>query len=188
MANLIRFALSQRILIVLVVLLLSGAGYYAANNIPIDAFPEVSPTQVKIIVKANGMTPEEVEASITAPIEVELLGIPHQTMLRSLAKYALTDITVDFEEGTDIFWARQQVAERLNTLWGDLPEGIEGGIAPMTTPLGEMFMFAIEGGDLTLMERRSLLDWVIRPALRTVAGVADVNALGGLVRSFKVSP
>jgi cobalt-zinc-cadmium resistance protein CzcA len=188
MANLIRFALSQRILIILFILLLSGAGFYAAKNIPIDAFPEVSPTQVKIIVKANGMTPEEVEASITAPIEVELLGIPHQTMLRSLAKYALTDITVDFEEGTDIFWARQQVAERLNTLWGDLPEGIEGGIAPMTTPLGEMFMFAIEGGDLTLMERRTLLDWVIRPALRTVPGVADVNALGGLVRSFEVSP
>ncbi|MCK5477988.1 MAG: efflux RND transporter permease subunit, partial [Methylococcales bacterium] len=188
MANLIRFALSQRILIALAVLLLSGAGFYAVKNIPIDAFPEVSPTQVKIIVKANGMTPEEVEASITAPIEVELLGIPHQTMLRSLAKYALTDITVDFEEGTDIFWARQQVAERLNTLWGDLPEGIEGGIAPMTTPLGEMFMFAIEGGDLSLMERRTLLDWVIRPALRTVPGVADVNALGGLVRSFEVSP
>ncbi|MCK5121609.1 MAG: efflux RND transporter permease subunit, partial [Methylococcales bacterium] len=96
--------------------------------------------------------------------------------------------TVDFEEGTDIFWARQQIAERLNTLWGDLPDGVEGGIAPMTTPLGEMFMFAIEGGDLTLMERRSLLDWVIRPALRTVPGVADVNALGGLVRSFEVSP
>ena len=188
MASLIRFALSQRILIALLVLVLTGAGIYAVKNIPIDAFPEVSPTQVKIIVKANGMTPEEVEASITAPIEVELLGIPHQTMLRSLAKYALTDITVDFEEGTDIFWARQQVAERLNTLWGDLPPGIEGGIAPMTTPLGEMFMFAIEGGDLTLMQRRSLLDWVIRPALRTVPGVADVNALGGLVRSFEVSP
>lgn len=188
MTSLIRFALSQRILIALMVLLLSGAGFYAIKNIPIDAFPEVSPKQVKIIVKANGMTPEEVEASITAPIEVELLGIPHQTMLRSVAKYALTDITVDFEEDTDIFWARQQVAERLNTLWGDLPEGIEGGIAPMTTPLGEIFMFAIEGGDLTLMERRTLLDWVIRPALRTVAGVADVNALGGLVRSFQVSP
>lgn len=188
MSGLIRFALSQRILIVLVILLLSGAGFYAAKNIPIDAFPEVSPTQVKIIVKANGMTPEEVESRITAPIEVELLGIPHQTMLRSLAKYALTDITVDFEEGTDIYWARQQIAERLNTIWGDLPEGIEGGIAPMTTPLGEMFMFAIEGGELSLMERRSLLDWVIRPALRTVPGVADVNALGGLVRSFEVSP
>lgn len=188
MAGLIRFALTQRLLILLGVLLLAGGGYYAVKHIPIDAFPEVSPTQVKIIVKANGMTPEEVEARITAPIEVELLGIPHQTMLRSLAKYAITDITLDFEEGTDIYWARQQVAERLNTLWGNLPEGVQGGIAPMTTPLGEMFMFAIEGGELTQMQRRELLDWTIRPALRTVSGVADVNALGGLVRSFEVVP
>ncbi|MDI1291119.1 MAG: CusA/CzcA family heavy metal efflux RND transporter [Methylobacter sp.] len=188
MSNLIRFALSQRLLMMLLVLLLSGGGYWAFKNIPIDAFPEVSPTQVKIIVKAPGMTPEEVEARITAPIEVELLGIPHQSMLRSIAKYALTDITVDFEEGTDIFWARQQIAERLNTIWGDLPAGIEGGIAPMTTPLGEMFMFTVEGGGLSLMERRSLLDWVIRPALRTVSGVADVNSLGGMVRSFEVIP
>ena len=188
MTSLIRFALSQRLLIVLLVVLLAGGGYYAFKNIPIDAFPEVSPTQVKVIVKAPGMTPEEVEARITAPIEVELLGLPHQTMLRSIAKYALTDITVDFKEGTDIFWARQQVAERLNTLWSDLPAGVEGGIAPMTTPLGEMFMFTIEGGGLSLMERRSLLDWVIRPALRTVAGVADVNSLGGLVRSFEIIP
>jgi cobalt-zinc-cadmium resistance protein CzcA len=188
MSALIRFALSQRILVALLVVLLAGGGFYAAKNIPIDAFPEVSPTQVKIVVKAKGMTPEEVEASITAPIEVELLGIPHQTVLRSLAKYALTDITIDFEEGTDIYWARQQVAERLNTIWGDLPAGVEGGIAPMTTPLGEMFMFSIEGGDLSLMERRTLLDWVIRPALRSVPGVADVNALGGLARSFVVSP
>jgi heavy metal efflux pump (cobalt-zinc-cadmium) len=188
MGGLIRFALSQRLMICLFMLLLIGGGYYAFKNIPIDAFPEVSPTQVKIIVKANGMTPEEVETRITAPIEIELLGIPHQTMLRSLAKYAITDITLDFEEGTDIYWARQQVAERLNGIWGNLPPGVQGGIAPMTTPLGEMFMFAIEGGDLTLMERRNLLDWVIRPALRTVPGVADVNALGGMVRSFEVIP
>ena len=188
MTHLIRFALSQRLLMMIVVLLLSGGGYYAFKNIPIDAFPEVSPTQVKIIVKAPGMTPEEVEARITAPIEIELLGIPHQTMLRSVAKYALTDITVDFEEGTDIFWARQQIAERLNTMWGNLPAGVQGGIAPMTTPLGEMFMFTVEGGDLSLMERRDLLDWVIRPALRTVSGVADVNSLGGMVRSFEVIP
>ncbi|MCF7964340.1 MAG: CusA/CzcA family heavy metal efflux RND transporter [Methylobacter tundripaludum] len=188
MASLIRFALGQRLMMMLLVVLLAGGGYYAFRNIPIDAFPEVSPTQVKIIVKAPGMTPEEVEARITAPIEVELLGIPHQTMLRSIAKYALTDITVDFKEGTDIYWARQQIAERLNTMWGSLPAGIEGGIAPMTTPLGEMFMFNIEGGGLSLMERRSLLDWVIRPALRTVPGVADVNSLGGLVRSFEVIP
>lgn len=188
MANLIRFALSQRLLMMILVVLLSGGGYYAFKHIPIDAFPEVSPTQVKIIVKAPGMTPEEVEARITAPIEVELLGIPHQTMLRSIAKYALTDITVDFKEGTDIYWARQQIAERLNTMWASLPQGVEGGIAPMTTPLGEMFMFTVEGGGLSLMERRSLLDWVIRPALRTVSGVADVNSLGGLVRSFEVIP
>lgn len=188
MGHLIRFALSQRLMICLFMLLLIGGGYYAVKNIPIDAFPEVSPTQVKIIVKADGMTPEEVETRITAPIEIELLGIPHQTMLRSLAKYAITDITLDFEEGTDIYWARQQVAERLNGIWGNLPPGVQGGIAPMTTPLGEMFMFAIEGGDLSLMERRNLLDWVIRPALRTVPGVADVNALGGLVRSFEVVP
>lgn len=188
MAGLIRFALIQRLLVMLAVALLTGGGYYAFSNIPIDAFPEVSPTQVKIIVKANGMTPEEVEARITAPVEVELLGIPHQVMLRSLAKYAITDITLDFEEGTDIYWARQQVAERLNGIWGNLPAGVQGGIAPMTTPLGEMFMFAIEGGDLSLMQRRELLDWTIRPALRTVKGVADVNALGGEVRSFEVVP
>ncbi|MGR9101319.1 MAG: efflux RND transporter permease subunit, partial [Gammaproteobacteria bacterium] len=171
MSELIRFALTQRMIIMLLVLLLAGGGYHAFSNLPIDAFPDVSPTQVKIIVKSPGMTPEEVEARITAPIEIELLGIPHQTMLRSIAKYALTDITIDFEEGTDIYWARQQIAERLNSIWSDLPDGIDGGIAPMTTPLGEMFMFTIEGGDLSLMERRTLLDWVIRPALRTVDGV-----------------
>ena len=188
MAGLIRFALSQRLLMMIVVLLLSFGGYYAFKSIPIDAFPEVSPTQVKVIVKAAGMTPEEVEARITARIEVELLGIPHQVMLRSIAKYALTDITIDFAEGTDIYWARQQVAERLTTMWGNLPSGVEGGMAPMTTPLGELFMFTIEGGDLNLMERRDLLDWVVRPALRTVPGVADVNSLGGVVRSFEVMP
>ncbi|MDD5228783.1 MAG: CusA/CzcA family heavy metal efflux RND transporter [Methylococcales bacterium] len=188
MTGLIRFALSQRLLMMVLVLMLAGGGFYAFKHLPIDAFPEVSPTQVKIIVKAAGMTPEEVESRITAPIEVELLGIPHQSMLRSIAKYALTDITIDFEEGTDIFWARQQIAERLNTLWSNLPAGVAGGIAPMTTPLGEMFMFSIDGGDLTLMQRRDLLDWVIRPALRTVSGVADVNALGGFVRTFEVIP
>ena len=188
LARVIQFALTQRLLILLVVLLLVGGGWYAFTNTPIDAFPDVSTTQVKIIVKAPGMTPGEVETRITAPVEVETLGIPRQAMLRSVSKYALTDITVDFQEGTDIYWARQQVSERLNAIWDDLPADISGGIAPMTTPLGEMFMFTIEGGDLNNMERRDLLDWVIRPALRTVAGVADVNALGGEVRTFEVVP
>jgi len=188
LARLIGFALTQRTLMLLAVALLVGGGWYAFRDTPIDAFPDVSTTQVKIIVKAPGMTPEEVEARITAPIEVEVLGIPRMSMLRSVAKYALTDITVDFEEGTDIYWARQQVAERLNAIWADLPEDISGGIAPMTTPLGEMFMFTVQGGGLSLSERRDLLDWVIRPALRSVPGVADVNALGGLVRTFEVIP
>ncbi|MGI9212870.1 MAG: efflux RND transporter permease subunit [Methylococcaceae bacterium] len=185
---LIQFALTQRIFALLIALILAGAGYHAAINLPIDAFPDVSPTQVKIIIKAPGMTPEEVESRITTPVEVELLGIPRQTMLRSVAKYALTDITLDFEEGTDIYWARQQVAERVNGVWSNLPASVEGGIAPLTTPLGEMFMFTVEGGELSLMERRNLLDWVIRPALRNVPGVADVNVLGGQVRSFEVIP
>ncbi len=188
LARLVQFSLTQRLLVLLLILLLIGGGWFAFQKTPIDAFPDVSTTQVKIIVKAAGMTPEEVEARITAPIEVEMLGIPRMSMLRSVAKYALTDVTVDFEEGTDIYWARQQVAERLNAIWGDLPEGISGGIAPMTTPLGEMFMFTVEGGGLGLSEQRDLLDWVIRPALRTVPGVADVNALGGLARTFEVVP
>jgi len=188
LARLIQFSLTKRLLVLLVVLLLIGGGWYSFLHTPIDAFPDVSTTQVKIIIKAPGMTPEVVETRITAPVEVEVLGLPRQTMLRSMAKYALTDITVDFEDGTDIYWARQQVAERLNAIWSDLPPGISGGIAPMTTPLGEMFMFTIAGGDLSLTERRDLLDWVIRPALRSVPGVADVNALGGRVRTFEVVP
>ncbi|TAN52198.1 MAG: efflux RND transporter permease subunit [Methylococcaceae bacterium] len=187
MSDLIRFALTQRLLLLVMTALMAVAGYFAALALPIDAFPDVSPTQVKIIIKAPGMTPEEVESRITAPIELSLLGIPRQTMLRSIAKYAVTDITVDFEEGTDIYWARQQIAERLNGVWAELPDGIDGGVAPMTTPLGEMFMFTIEG-DLPLMEKRNLLDWVIRPVLRNVPGVADVNVLGGMVRSFEVIP
>lgn len=181
-------ALKQRLLICVLTIGLLFAGWTAYQTIPIDAFPDVSSTQVKIIIKSPGMTPEEVEARITAPIEVEVLGIPRQTGLRAVAKYALTDITIDFEDGTDIYWARQQVTERLNNAWANLPAEVSGGIAPMTTPLGEMFMFTIESDTLSLQEKRTLLDWVIRPRLRTVPGVADVNALGGLVRSFEIVP
>jgi cobalt-zinc-cadmium resistance protein CzcA len=188
LADLVRFSLTQRLLMLLIVALLIPAGWWAFHTIPIDAFPDISPTQVKIIIKAPGMTPEEVESRITRLIEVELLGVQRQTMLRSIAKYALTDITVDFEEGTDIYWARQQVAERLASVRDSLPEGISGGLAPMSTPLGEMYMFTVDSPQLSLSERRYLLDWVIRPALRTVPGVADVNTLGGLVKSYSISP
>ncbi len=188
LARLVQFALSQRLFVMLAAALLAGAGWYSFRNLPIDAFPDVSSTQVKIIMKAPGMTPEEIESRIAIPIEVEMLGIPQQRILRSVSKYGLVDVTVDFNDGTDIYWARQQVAERLSNITADLPTGISGGMAPITTPLGEMFMFTIEADGMSLEEKRSLLDWVIRPALRGVAGVADVNALGGKVHSFEVIP
>ncbi len=188
LSRLVQFSLSQRLFILLATLIVAGAGWVAYLGLPIDAFPDVSSTQVKIIMKAPGMTPEEVENRIAVPIEFEMLGIPKTKILRSITKYGLVDVTIDFEDGTDIYWARQQVNERLSGLTGSLPGGITGGMAPITTPLGEMFMFTVESEALSLAERRSLLDWVIRPALRTVPGVADVNALGGVVRAFEVVP
>lgn len=188
LARLIQACLAQRLFVLIATLLLGAAGWLAFTQLPIDAFPDVSSTQVKIIMKAPGMTPEEVENRIAIPIEVEMLGIPKTKILRSVTKYGLADITIDFQDGTDIYWARQQVSERLGGITDALPAGIGGGMAPITTPLGEMFMFTIDGGGLSLAERRALLDWVIRPALRTVPGVADVNALGGVVRAFEVVP
>ncbi|NDP47546.1 MAG: efflux RND transporter permease subunit [Sulfuriferula multivorans] len=188
LARLIQFSLAQRLFVLLATLIVAGAGWMAYLGLPIDAFPDVSSTQVKIIMKAPGMTPEEVESRIAVPIEVEMLGIPKTKILRSVTKYGLVDVTIDFVDGTDIYWARQQVSERLGGLKDSLPADISGGMAPVTTPLGEMFMFTVEAEGLSLAERRSLLDWVIRPALRTVPGVADVNALGGVVRAFEVVP
>ncbi|HKJ70940.1 MAG TPA: CusA/CzcA family heavy metal efflux RND transporter [Gammaproteobacteria bacterium] len=188
LGRVIQFALTQRMFLLLAVAVLVGAGAVAFRGLPIDAFPDVSTTQVKVIIKAPGMTPKQVDERITAPVSVEMRGIPHQETLRSVAKYGVTVITVDFAEGTDLYWARQQVSERLSGIWGSLPDDISGGMAPPTTPLGEMFMFTIKGGDLSLTERRTLLDWTIRPALRSVNGVADVNALGGKVATYAVDP
>lgn len=186
--KLLEFALTQRLLVSALTLLLIAAGIASFRDLPIDAFPEVSSTQVKVIMKAPGMTPEEIEARIVAPIELEMLGIPNQHILRSVSKYGIADISVDFKDGTDIYWARQQVTERLNNVQGDLPADATGGLAPITTPLGEVFMFTVEGEGYSLEQRRTILDWTIRPALRTLPGVADVNSLGGLARSFEIVP
>ncbi|QKI90109.1 efflux RND transporter permease subunit [Thiomicrorhabdus xiamenensis] len=186
LSRFLQFFLVQRTLVLLLVLAVVGGGWQAFQKIPIDAFPDVSPTQVKLIFKAPGMTPSEVEQRVIAPLELELLGLPKQEVLRSLAKYSLADITLDFKEGTDIYWARQQVAERLGN--ADLPPGVTGGMAPLSTPLSDVFMFTIEGDGLSNMQKRDLLDWVIRPALRSVPGVADVNVLGGLARVYAVKP
>jgi len=186
--RIVEFALTQRAFVLFCSLLVAIAGAWAFLRMPIDAFPDISSVQVKIIMKAPGMTPEEVETRVIAPIELELLGIPNLSILRSSAKYAIADITLNFEDGTDIYWARQQVAERLADASDALPQNVSGGLAPISTPLSDVFMFTIEGGNLSLEERRTLLDWTIRPALRTIPGVADVNALGGMVRTFEVVP
>jgi len=186
--SLIKFSLSQRLFVSILTVIMLILGARAWMNIPIDAFPDISPTQVKIVLKAPGMTSVEIESQITRLIETELLGIPAQKMLRSTTKYAITAITLDFEQGTDIYWARQQVNERLMNIWSSLPQNISGGMAPMSTPLSEMFMFSIENPALSLSQRRELLDWEIRPLLRTVAGVADVNSLGGFVKTYEISP
>lgn len=185
--DLLAKALSFRLFVLAAALVVAGIGGWTFVNLPIDAYPDIAPTQVKIILKAPGMTPDEVETRILAPIEQEMLGLPKQAVLRATAKYAIADITIDFLDGTDIYWARQQVSERLAGVMGDLPGGVTGGLAPISTPLSELFMFTIDGPQ-SLEARRTVLDWTIRPALRTVPGVADVNALGGHVRTFEVRP
>ena len=187
MNALIHTALRWRTLTLLLAMLLALAGLRAWFQLPIDAFPDISPTQAKIILKIPGMTPEEVELRVVRPIEQELLSIPKKRMVRSVSKYGIADITLDFEEGTDIYWARQQVSERLSGVMGELPAGVSGGLAPITTPLSELYMFTVEG-DFSLAEKRRALDWTIRPELRTVPGVAEVNALGGEVQTFEVVP
>lgn len=187
-ARLVSLALSQRLMIIVAAFGLLLAGIDAYRKLPVDAFPDISPTQVKIILKAPGMTPEEVENQVIAPLEMELLGIPKQAMLRSTAKYAIADITLDFQEGTDVYWARQQTAERLANAMDALPAGVSGGLSPISTPLSDVYMFTLEGPGLSLEERRTLLDWTVRPALRGLPGVADVNVLGGRARAFEVVP
>jgi cobalt-zinc-cadmium resistance protein CzcA len=185
-ASLIRFSLIQRLMILLIAAALVVAGVWAFKTLPIDAFPDIASPQVQIIVKAPGLSPTEVESRITYPIELEMQGLPRQTVLRSTTKYALSIITIDFEDGTDIYWARQQVTEKLNLVWSDLPDGVEGGLGPITTPLGEGYMYRVEGEGYSNQELRRIQDWVIRPRLRTVEGVAEVNSLGGEVKVFEV--
>jgi cobalt-zinc-cadmium resistance protein CzcA len=188
LARLIKLALTQRLMMIVATIVMVGLGVWAYRSLPIDAYPDISTTQVQVIVKAPGMSPLEVEQRVTRPLEVEVRGIPRQTVLRSLTKNALSVVTIDFEEGTDIYWARQQISERIGGVLATLPAGVEGGLAPVTSPLSEVYMFMVEGEGRSLRELRSVLDWIIRPRLLTVEGVADVNALGGHSRAFRVEP
>jgi heavy metal efflux system protein len=186
--RLVAFALSQKFFILLISVAILFFGASSMMKLPVDAYPDIAPTQVKIILKASGMTPEEMESRVTIPVEQNLQSIADQKIIRSLSKYGLCDITIDFKEGVDIYWARQQVAQRLSEVMDQLPSDVSGGLAPITTPLGEILMFTIESDTMSLMQKRSLLDWVIGKRVRSLDGVADVNALGGYVKTYEVVP
>ncbi|MBL1258346.1 efflux RND transporter permease subunit [Methylocystis sp. Sn-Cys] len=186
--QLIHFSLRQRLITFLCALFVAAWGAVSYLRLPIDAFPDVAPVQVLVAMRAPGLTPEELEARVTAPIEIAAKGIPSLTHMRSTTRYSIALITFEFAEGTDIYWARAQVNERLSQVQDQLPAGASGGLAPIVTPLGEMVMFTIVGGDLTPKEQRSLFDFTIRPAIRGLPGVADLNVLGGYVRTFEVAP
>ncbi len=187
-AALIRFALVQRLMMLLAAVAVIVGGLWAFRALPIDAFPDISPPQVQVIVKAPGLAPTEVESRIAFPIEMEMQGIPRLKILRSTTKYALSNIVIDFDDGTDIYWARQQVAERLGQVKDALPKDAEVVLAPISTPLSDIYMYRVKGEGYSNSELRTLQDWTIRPRLRAVDGVADVNSLGGLVRAFEVLP
>ncbi len=187
LASIIEFSLRQRIIVIVCAILVLFFGTYSFINTPVDAFPDISPTQVKIILKLPGSSPEEMENNIVRPLELELLGLKGQKSLRSISKYSISDITIDFDDSVDIYLARNIVNERLSSVMKDLPVGVEGGMAPIVTPLSDIFMFTIDG-NITEIEKRQLLDFVIRPQLRMISGVADVNSIGGFSRAFVIVP
>ncbi len=187
LASIIEFSLRQRVIVIVGAILILFFGTYSFINTPVDAFPDISPTQVKIILKLPGSSPEEMENNIVRPLELELLGLKGQKSLRSISKYSISDITIDFDDSVDIYLARNIVNERLSSVMKDLPVGVEGGMAPIVTPLSDIFMFTIDG-NITEIEKRQLLDFVIRPQLRMIGGVADVNSIGGFSRAFVIVP
>lgn len=187
LASIIEFSLRQRVIVIVGAILILFFGTYSFINTPVDAFPDISPTQVKIILKLPGSSPEEMENNIVRPLELELLGLKGQKSLRSISKYSISDITIDFDDSVDIYLARNIVNEHLSSVMKDLPVGVEGGMAPIVTPLSDIFMFTIDG-NITEIEKRQLLDFVIRPQLRMISGVADVNSVGGFSRAFVIVP
>ncbi|WQU45681.1 CusA/CzcA family heavy metal efflux RND transporter [Helicobacter pylori] len=187
LASIIEFSLRQRVIVIVGAILILFFGTYSFIHTPVDAFPDISPTQVKIILKLPGSSPEEMENNIVRPLELELLGLKGQKSLRSVSKYSISDITIDFDDSVDIYLARNIVNERLSSVMKDLPVGVEGGMAPIVTPLSDIFMFTIDG-NITEIEKRQFLDFVIRPQLRMISGVADVNSIGGFSRAFVIVP
>lgn len=195
-ASLLEFSLRQRILVLGLACLLSVAGVIAFQSIPIDAYPDVTNIQVQVLTDAPGLSPEEVERVITYPLELHMTGLPGLAEIRSLSKFALSQITVVFNDDVDMYFARQLVLERMMAAKDRLPEGIDPVMAPVSTGLGEVYQYYVEGPRATatdpqiveqeLTGHRTLQDWVLRPLLKSVPGVIDVNGMGGFVKQYQV--
>jgi len=184
--KIITFALQQRFLMLVFTVLFIGVGIYSAIRLPIDAFPDVTNIQVQIISQAEGMAPTEVERLVSFPIEVTMSGLPKVTEVRSLSKIGLSLVTVVFEDDMDTYFARQLVFERLQQAKENLPPGVDAEMGPISTGLGEIYQYVVEGDGYNPIELRTIQDWTIRPILRTVPGVTDVNSFGGFVKQYHV--
>lgn len=192
--SLIRGALRQRIIVVVVAIAMLVFGLYAAQNLSVDAFPDVTNVQVQIATPATGKSPEEVERFITVPLEIAMTGLPGLVEMRSLNKNSLSLITLVFKDNVNVYFARQLVMERMAEAVGRMPKGIRPVLGPVSTGLGEVYQFTLDrpdDGDRTLTqaeltERRTVQDWVVRPLLRSIPGVAEINSQGGYVKQYQV--
>ena len=195
--RLIRFAIDQRWLVMLLVLGMSALGIYNYQRLAIDAVPDITNVQVQINTSTPGYSPLETEQRITYPLETVLSGLPGLEQTRSLSRYGLSQITVIFKDGTDIYFARQMVSERLQEARQSLPPNISPTMGPISTGLGEIYLWTVEAADdarkpdgtpYTPTDLREIQDWIIKPQLRNVRGVTEVNAIGGFAREYQVAP
>src|ERR1700744_3850847 len=193
--SIIAGALRQRLILVVVALVLAAFGIHAAQQLSVDAFPDVANVQVQIATEAAAKSPEEVERFVTIPIEIAMTGLPGMTDMRSLNKPGLSLITLVFRDGSDLFRERQMISERLSELRDRMPEGVTPVLGPITNALGEVYQYTLElpGESASrhtlsreeLIERRTLQDWVVRPLLRSIPGVAEINSTGGFVKQYE---
>jgi len=195
--RIIRFAIVQRWLVMLAVGGMAGFGIYSYQKLPIDAVPDITNVQVQINTAAPGYSPLETEQRVTFPIETVMSGLPNLEQTRSLSRYGLSQITVIFKDGTDIFFARQMVNERIQEARAQLPAGITPGMGPISTGLGEIYLWTVEakpgakkadGTPYTPTDLREIQDWIIKPQLRNVAGVTEINSIGGYAKEYQVAP
>ncbi len=185
--KLLDFVLHQRLLVVALTLLLIGIGLWAAVHLPIDAVPDITNIQVQINTNASALSPLEVEKQITLPVEIAVSGLPRVEQVRSVSKFGISQVTVVFEDGVDIYFARQLVQQRLQEARAEIPPGFgTPEMGPISTGLGEIYQYTVETPGNDLREARTIQDWVVKPVLRTVPGVAEVNSLGGFEKQYEV--